>query len=236
VRRCPAARRSSPRIHGSPAPFVRPGPSRCAGHPPGVTGHQGARPAPSLTSRSGGGRDAVRAAHRRELTTHAPHSRSEVAPHPSRTRRPAPQPRRSARSLLMSRDARSPRSSEGARTDRPQPGLRARPARTVAAALVALAGLIAAMLAALPRASAAGNPYQRGPDPTVAASPPPVAPSPPRQSASHLATDSTAARSTTPPTPAWAPGAPSRSSPATPLASPTKRRGWGRGCRPSASS
>jgi len=33
---------------------------------------------------------------------------------------------------------------------------------------VALAGLITGMLAALPPASAAGNPYQRGPDPTVA--------------------------------------------------------------------
>ncbi|UWE11277.1 poly(ethylene terephthalate) hydrolase family protein [Actinacidiphila bryophytorum] len=46
-------------------------------------------------------------------------------------------------------------------------GLRARSTRTIVAAVAAVAGLLAAMLAFQP-AAAADNPYQRGPDPTTA--------------------------------------------------------------------
>jgi dienelactone hydrolase len=59
----------------------------------------------------------------------------------------------------------SGRTEPGLRT---QPRLRARPGKAVAAAMLAVAGLVAAMLATLQPASAAGNPHQRGPDPTVA--------------------------------------------------------------------
>jgi dienelactone hydrolase len=55
---------------------------------------------------------------------------------------------------------------DAAGTGRAGPGLRRPSGSVVAAALVAVAGLLAAMLALQP-ASAADNPYQRGPDPTL---------------------------------------------------------------------
>ena len=68
----------------------------------------------------------------------------------------------------MPAGALSRRGSEGSPPGRTRPGLRTQPGRTVTAVIVAVAGLIASMLATLQPASAAGNPYQRGPDPTVA--------------------------------------------------------------------